>query len=1085
MSYELGSSKDARLASAQVSSMRVGGIVMDHPRRRSNPDAGDGARSELGVEPDPPLRVEPLLRRRRLARAAFWQFDLLACINCATVESTAAPRSSKLGPLLLDLRRLNYNKSNAANASLYSTSIVAQSRGNPSLGTSVSSTCLAVASQPLPCIATGLTTGALCVHSFTATSDATLYEYSSAMEYYQLPRNHRPATAVAWHGDTVAIAYGASSTRAAVDEYGAVLWDVHSKSAPLYKCSHNAGVASLQWIAAAGSNAPWLAVGGQPRGTIQWYDVRTAGAAAPPTMAHTGAVLGMEADPLRPGYFCTYSGVGEAVKIWDARRMESPFCEVKIHAGTKPTLATISAVQWSHVEPGLLSILSGDDLLYIYETSLARPVLSAAIRTPKPIVSFANYPYTSMPHSSEGNGATSSSVTQEVKQRVVASLFMKDVVAVDLDQNVLVLPAHRHAPIQISPRNGHIVHTLGPTLWLESEGPGAMESAEDISPQDDISKIMLRRASCLHAEKYSMDIASNIELLSKEFSQLHGTPAGASTEQLLRLWRWIQLAEAFCNADGSFDELPIWPAKGLPEAGVLKLLDLDKGKPEQSTLSETLSCPTYDSPGRRYVSVQPTSRIIFHTKSNALCSCCFRAALASCGWAGMFDLGSVMADCESQGEFERSAALAVWHGDIGAAVDALERGAAVHATTERNLNLSIKYAETLELVSFSIAGYQGGDASATTKSSVWRKSCSKLLQRPDLSDAFIMPAGAGYLRHILKFLMTIGIDDSHKDVMSDSTLSLCDRVAFACRFLSNADLMSFLEKCLKECQATGNVEGIAIAGVNMNGLQILQSYMDFTADVQTAALVTSRVVLPVEWVAERRVVAEWLHSYRFLLNRWQMWQSRAMFDVDRASLLRQVKMRQQTERGKPPGRTRPLPRLRSVDSDVQATVPAQLDARCNYCSAPLGLRRQDNQPNQWLSKMKNVVPCCPRCRKPLPRCAICMLTLGALNPYYELTKDRPREAGSNATDDLSTVANLPFAEWFSWCFRCKHGGHAHHLVGWFAKHETCPVSGCNCRCQFDGIRKLPRTGRNTASDMETQNHPRDIAETPRSWTNKS
>jgi WD repeat-containing protein mio len=424
----------------------------------------------------------------------------------------------------------------------------------------------------------------------------------------------------------------------------------------------------------------------------------------------------------------------------------------------------------------------------------------------------------------------------------------------------------------------------------------------------------------------------------------------------------------------------------------------------------------------------------------------------------MFDLASVMADCESGGEFERSAALAVWHGDIGAAVDALERGATQY---ERNQNSSnknaVKYAETLELVSLSIAGYQGGDYTAST-TSVWRRACGRLLERPDLSDPLHMPSGAGYLRHVLKFLMTIGIDDSHNEVMTDSTLSLCDRVAFACRFLSNVDLMLFVEKCISDCQSRGNVEGIAITGIEMNGIKILQSYVDFTADVQTAALVTSRVVLPVDWLNERRIVAEWLHSYRFLLNRWQMWQSRAMFDVDRASLLRQVKMRQQTERGKTSSRNRQIPRIRSVDSDVQATIPAQLDARCNYCSSPLGLRRQDNQPNQWLSKMKNVLPCCPRCRKPLPRCAICMLTLGALNPYYELTKDRTREAqaSNQAPDDLSSLANLPFAEWFSWCFRCKHGGHAHHLVGWFAKHEICPVSGCNCRCQFDGIRKLQR-----------------------------
>jgi hypothetical protein len=41
-------------------------------------------------------------------------------------------------------------------------------------------------------------------------------------------------------------------------------------------------------------------------------------------------------------------------------------------------------------------------------------------------------------------------------------------------------------------------------------------------------------------------------------------------------------------------------------------------------------------------------------------------------------------------------------------------------------------------------------------------------------------------------------------------------------------------------------------------------------------------------------------------------------------------------------------------------------------------------------------------------------------------------------------------------FRCRHGGHAHHMLGWFANQKTCPVSGCNCECEFDGVRNLNR-----------------------------
>jgi WD repeat-containing protein mio len=421
----------------------------------------------------------------------------------------------------------------------------------------------------------------------------------------------------------------------------------------------------------------------------------------------------------------------------------------------------------------------------------------------------------------------------------------------------------------------------------------------------------------------------------------------------------------------------------------------------------------------------------------------YSAALATCGWAGLFDLGSVMTDCESGGEYERSAALAVWHGNIGLAVDALERGSTYYASSSGNPKKdgrSTTYGETLEHIALSIAGYQVGDLK-NSSNTVWRRSCSKLLQRPDLSESNVS-GGSGYLRHILRFLMGIGTDDGHKNVLADTALSLCDRVAFACRFLSSVDMMTFVDSCIKECQSTGNVEGLTVTGLGTQGIRILQSYVDITADIQTAALVTSRVIYPQDWPSERRTVDEWLYSYRTLLNTWQMWQIRAMFDVDRAAVQRATRIRlQQAVGGSTISRSRP--------------IPAQLDARCNYCSASLGLRRQDNPPNQWLSKMKNVLPCCPRCRKPLPRCSICMLSLGVPNPYYELTKDRPRTTGP-ASDDLSTLANLPFAEWFSWCLRCKHGGHAHHLVGWFAKHEVCPVSGCTCRCQFDGIRELQR-----------------------------
>lgn len=412
-----------------------------------------------------------------------------------------------------------------------------------------------------------------------------------------------------------------------------------------------------------------------------------------------------------------------------------------------------------------------------------------------------------------------------------------------------------------------------------------------------------------------------------------------------------------------------------------------------------------------------------------------------------------------------------WHGDIGAAVSALQRAAEVvrlRLAGKGGSEISTvtpEYAETLDLTAMCIAGFPGSSAS---RSRVWQSACLSLLRRNDLSESNAKTSQMAYLRALCQFLLNIGKNDSFDQVLENPYLSLCDRVAFACRFLERTELKSYLLKCVGSCQLTGDVEGLVVTGLSKAGIKILQSFVDRFADVQTAALVVSRAVLPSDWTSERKICIEWVEAYRGLLNTWQMWQSRAMFDVDRAEVLRRIKAKTVDGISSGGAKTVPYPsrRLqvpnrrqgpRPPDPDVLASIPAQLDARCNYCSSPLGLRRHEGNATQWLSKMKPVLSCCPQCRKPLPRCAVCLLSLGCLNPYMELTRERSRSGlRGGASDDLSSLANLPFAEWFTWCMRCKHGGHAHHLVGWFANHETCPVSGCECQCQFDGIQKLNR-----------------------------
>ena len=525
------------------------------------------------------------------------------------------------------------------------------------------------------------------------------------------------------------------------------------------------------------------------------------------------------------------------------------------------------------------------------------------------------------------------------------------------------------------------------------------------------------------------------KMLSEEMPWCVGVQREAhlSKTSLYRLWVWIERVEDLASKLDETETDLSWPARSLLDCGVLYLLKQDLEEQNDAIEnSETLACTVYSSSTRSL-------------------------ALTSCGWAGKYGLDVVLAECEALGEYERSAALAVWHGDISAAVEALQRASGVvrdHLTGKKTTDFSyasVHYAETLDLIAMCVAGYGGTN---TLQQTVWRNACSNLLKRPDVASSAAKTSPTAYLRAMCHFLLNIGYDTAFDYILGNEYLSYADRVAFACRFLDRESLGTYLSISLEKCQQVGNVEGLVVSGMSKDGIKILQAFVDRTSDVQTAALVVSRVFLPQDWVEERKICMEWVEAYRGLLNSWQMWQSRAMFDVDRADALRRIK-----SKGSDVGAARRIQKRqvsRGSDLDVMASIPATLDARCNYCSSPLGLRRHEGNANQWLSKMKPVLSCCPQCRKPLPRCAVCLLGLGVLNPYTQLTRERSRPVSRNPMNGQDDFGALPLAEWFTWCMNCKHGGHAHHLVGWFANQETCPVSGCECRCQFDGIQKLSR-----------------------------
>lgn len=379
-------------------------------------------------------------------------------------------------------------------------------------------------------------------------------------------------------------------------------------------------------------------------------------------------------------------------------------------------------------------------------------------------------------------------------------------------------------------------------------------------------------------------------------------------------------------------------------------------------------------------------------------------------------LRNLLDECENRGEFERAAALAIWHGNLGECVASLQRGADVMKANGANEQPPREDAETLSLIAMVVAGFSRSASSdgPMQVSSVWTKACESLLHRPDISledkPDELPYQGVAYLRAICTFLLNIG--DGFNRTIHDERLSLADRVGVAIRFLSRSDLRSFLDQSLRKCLKTGDLEGIIITGLDKRGVAILGSYIDKNSDVQTAALVVCRVMIPSEWSAEKRMCTEWLECYRSLLNNLQLWHSRAAFDVGRNEIIRRLNASSSSNARRSTSSKKPQ------RFENEANFPPQIWARCNYCNSSLPLsklRRQEGiVANSWLSRQKPVLTCCPTCKKPLPRCSICLLSMGCLNPYLELQRERnqyPRGGSgqmlSTGNEDLSGLANIP------------------------------------------------------------------------------
>ncbi|KAG7664459.1 uncharacterized protein J8A68_002015 [[Candida] subhashii] len=343
------------------------------------------------------------------------------------------------------------------------------------------------------------------------------------------------------------------------------------------------------------------------------------------------------------------------------------------------------------------------------------------------------------------------------------------------------------------------------------------------------------------------------------------------------------------------------------------------------------------------------------------------------------------------GYSEKAAGWAVFHGDVPKAIEIL-------ASSKK---------ERLRLMATAVAGYLAYKNS--NSNSPWKDQCRKMAS--ELDDP--------YLRAIFAFIA----DDDWWDVLDEHALPLRERLGVALRFLSDKDLGVYLDRIADTVVNKGELEGLILTGLTPKGIDLLQCYVDRTSDVQTASLV-SAYACPRYFNDDR--ITHWVDCYRNLLNSWGMFKERAKFDVSRTKFSKNF-----------------------VGQTTIKATPKQVYLQCSRCNKNMSKFKSTTINNQTLMKQftksnhskqvtNEIISSCPHCGAPLPRCAVCLLSLGTPLPF------EPSEKLNE--NSLANKIENRFREWFSFCLTCNHSCHAYHAEEWFSKHYVCPVPDCNCRC---------------------------------------
>lgn len=858
------------------------------------------------------------------------------------------------------------------------------------------------------------------------------------------PRHSRSCNVVQFsYSNPSIVASGLEKVR---NDYCLLLWDIDAQSSdgssytsktPLQKYGSSESVTSISFL----PNQPHSLISGMGSRWVRLYDIRES---QPSIVIGTKAVYGIQPDPFNPSRFLTYSD--ENICFWDMRMPNDPICILQE--------SNMSRVNFSNHRSGFISGFSRD----------TRVIKLWDIRS-----------------SGSDSGSESERETICWRSRGRDSNFpLSSICWIPTVENCLLTISRTGLMGEVFVHE-HQKHSYAPDNTICSATNNVVSIEKTITSIDtDIGSVMKNRVT----QGYGMDPLKNLEIARKSGNNL-----------LEHVWSWLVRMKSFSDSgrltSGNL-ELSFYGI--LPLIRDCMEDDRQSFRPRKSSTSakKTSTAMAYTAILNNQTSFTPITNSSMPDQllspstnptkndnesylqlpnevNNNLGDLPFAAFDNTYRRLSLIivaddELEITLRKLEKEKRFEKAAALALFHSNLQRCI--------------RSLNMSGK--SEYKLISTALAGFSVVEEPESTdrtsrpysQSNMWREMCqtmSRELEHP-------------YLRAIFSFISSGG---KFNEVLENEEISIEDRIGIALRFLPRNELMKFLEQLSRRSIQSGDLEAIILTGFTFpDAIELFKKYINRTGDVQTAVLLLSHC--PPRMFKEGSEAGldailqleRWGVVYSDFLDMLGLHHARCHFDIQARKVYALNNQRKPGSVSKVSSLGYSMAQKSNQKTPVEAKiekaladnykVSPQVFLRCNFCDASLshdtlfapvvgvlgsqkgrqnlnkflpspsspsdqfvGLANVSSSQSMALST-KNRNHSCPNCKKPLPKCCICLLPMGM--PLNSVLSDNDR--------------NDPISFWFSWCQSCRHGGHAMHMNRWFEKHVTCPVSNCYCKCKL-------------------------------------